>query len=259
MVHSLVLDKPHKIGITADKFMLNGEKTSIKETVFVRYRFGEYNIEAIDYINEMQNKFNCSVHLAEIELSEYTCDEIALISNNTTNVPIYLYVPLTDSEIEADMLEEKRDLLNELAENGFMDKVERLMIRDRSTSLYLVSANRFKEILSKITGLPASTIGICGSPLSFGEDACISALRARDIIAYYGDPEKCKIPSANHQCMKNCGCVYYVPIETDLIAPEPTKGKASTGTKEKKEKKDRKVGQPKAPKQKVSNAPVEWW
>lgn len=272
MITSLVLDKRYNIGINVDKFMLNGKRESIKEVPFVRYRFGSYEIEDTHYITEMQRKFDHSVHMVEVELDSLSDSHINLIDSQCVNVPVYLYVPITDTEIESNSLdEEKEELLYELVDNGTIDKVERLMIRDRSTSLYVVSANRIKERLASITGLSANNIGICGSPLSFGENACISAMRGRDMIAYFGDPEKCKIPSANHQCMNSCGCIHYTPVTMDSEAPETLRGKPkSIGTEqaEPKPKKTKEQKQPKepkppkekkAPKPKKSKAPIAWF
>lgn len=260
MLHSLVLEKPYNIGVNSGRFMLNGEKTSIKEVSFVRYRFEEYTEDIAKYITEMQKKFEYSTHMVEVMLSERAEEYIRIIKSNFDNVPIYLYVPLTDKEIEDDNLDvSTEDILYDLVDNGVMEEIERVMIKDRTTSLYLVTANKFKEVLSEITGKEVYNIGICGSPLSFGEDACLSALIARDLIAYYGDPEKCKIPSANHQCMNSCGCIHYDPILSDVAAPIITKGGNGGGGK-KKENNSEGTTKTKGPaKPKVSKAPMEWW
>lgn len=252
MLNSLVLDKMYNIGVAADKFMLNGEKTSIKDVCFVRYRFDEYNEEQLDYIEKMQNKFEYSTHMAEVTLSDRAAKDINDIAQRFENVAIYLYVPVTDAELEADEFDTWKQVLL-TSEELNMTYVERVMLKDKTTYMHLIHANKFKKKLAELAAVEIHGIGICGSPLSVGTDACLHAIQARDLIAFYGNPEKCKIPSANHQCMQGCGCIHYTEITGDSAAPLVSKGGtkkegSSSGTSKK--------GNGKA---KASKAPIAWW
>ena len=68
MLTSIVVPKMYQIETTkGGKFEVNGETLAIKDTPFVRYRFTRYSDEEIKYIKNMQEKFNRSAHLVEID------------------------------------------------------------------------------------------------------------------------------------------------------------------------------------------------
>lgn len=251
MVSNLVLTGMYNIGVTDEKYLLNGEKTSIKDVPFVRYRLNEYNEEVIKYIKDMQSKFKHSVHLVEVELGENTADTMEFIKSNLDNVAIYIYVKVYDNHVENGLSE---DILGNLSGIAGTNMYDRIMIKDCSNSLYLVAANNMKAKIRSIVGGKEADIGICSSPLSFCGEACLSSVQARNLIAIYSTSDECKIPSANHECMNTCGCIRHSVINSDI--PAPIK-KTGGGAGKKKSASD---GTPKklSPAKKVSKAPIEW-
>lgn len=247
MVTSIVFTGKHNVGVDSnEKFMLNGDKNSIKDVPFVRYRFDNYTQEEVDYIKKQQEKFKYSTHLAEVTLSELTAQQIDLITSQIESIAIFIYVPITDKEAEQGLSEGIVKNLQSISTCMY----DRVMIKDNSSSLYLVTANELKAEISKVLGIKAEDIGICGSPLSFGTEPCLTAIRARELISLYSLNDGCAIPSANHQCMNTCGCIRYVVISADVPAPV-SKKKTSAPSKSK-------SGKSSKAKVKVNKAPFEW-
>lgn len=246
MVTSIVFTGKHNVGVENEKFMLGGDKNSIKDVPFVRYRFDNYTQEEIEYIKRQQLKFKYSTHLAELQLSSLTAEQIGLITSQIENIAIFIYVPITDTEVSVGLSAEIIENLKSIASSMY----DRIMLKDKSTSLYLVSANNLKAQIASVIGIKAEEIGICGSPLSFGTEPCLTAIKARELISLYSLNDGCAIPSANHQCMNTCGCIRYVVISSDVPAPvSKKKTSTSSGSKANKSSKT---------KVKVNKAPLEW-
>lgn len=246
MVTSLVFTGHHNIGIENEKFMLNGDKNSIKDVPFVRYRFETYNQGDVEFIKHQQVKFKYSTHLSEIPLTEQTAQQIELITSQVESIAIFVYVPITDVEVENGLSADIISNLNSIKSSIY----DRIMLKDKSNSMYLVSANNLKKQIAQILMLKESDIGICGSPLSFGTEPCLTAIKARELISMYSLSDECAIPSANHQCMNTCGCIRYFVVSSDIPAPvSKKKSSASHSSKGSKSSKS---------KVKVNKAPFEW-
>lgn len=217
MVTSIVLTGTHTIGTdTYGKFMVQDTKVSIKEVPFVRYRFTEYNDKELEYIKSMKNKFKYSSHMVEITLGEDTRDIIERLEQ-ISNLIKFVYIPVDDTDVLEGLREEKFDLLANISDKSF----DRLMLKDKSSTLDVVAATRIKkELLSVIKLGNIDDIGVCSSPLSFdGKNACLTALKARELSAEYAETDEVALPSANHECMNCCGCIRYYVFNGDVEAP----------------------------------------
>lgn len=221
MIVSLRLTGPHRIDITKNgKFNYKDEKLSIKEIPFVRYNFDSYGDSELAYISESIKKFNYSGHLVEIEVAQGYLELCRRIRKEIPDCAIFLYTNVTDAEVAKNELDSNKN--NELCLlNGSGVYIDRLMIKDTSLTLHTVSANKIKSSLVSLTGMDINDIGIHESPLSFGDECCLTAERARRLCAQYNSNEKCALPSANHQGMNCCGCIRYYIVDCDLICENP--------------------------------------
>lgn len=229
MITSIVLTGEYSIGIDKnDRFQVGDKKISLKEVPFVRYRFDNYNQDTVDYINKMKRIFKYSAHMAEINVKNNVREVVDLISDGVNNIIIFLYVDIDDDDVIKGLSEQKISDIN-TCEGAMFD---RIMLRDKSTTLDLVHANMLKKQISEIIGIEQQEIGICQSPLSFNGEACLTAVLARQLSATYSENDECALPSANHECMKTCGCIRYIKINNNIIAPIVTsKISTSGGTK----------------------------
>lgn len=228
MVTSIVLTGTHKVGIdTHGKFMVDKVKVSIKDVPFVRYRFNEFNSNEYEYIEEMKKKFSYSAHMAEINLNKDTKEVINTI-REMKNIVTYVYMDIEDTDVLEGISEEKLNLLIQL--NGV--EFDRLMLRDKSTTLDMVAATRIRKQLGSLFGVDTNDIGICSSPLSFdGTSACLTAVKARELSAKYCETTEAALPSSNHECMNCCGCIRYYVFDGDVAMPVSSKTGGSKNTK----------------------------
>ena len=219
---SIVLTDKHSIGVDSNgKFMVKDAKVSIKEVPFVRYRFSEYNDDDLRYIETMKRKFNYSSHMVEITLGENTKAVIDKISQ-IENIIKFVYVPIDDEDVLNGLGEEKLALLENIADEFF----DRLMLKDKSNNLDAIGSIRLKKQLGEIFDMDYSDIGVCSSPLSFdGKNACLTAVKARELSAEYAENDEVALPSANHECMNTCGCIRYHVFENSVAEPSTKKGK----------------------------------
>ena len=255
MVTNLLLTGKYNVGVANDKCIVNGEETSIKEIPFLRFRLQEYGDEEIEYMKQMLGKFKHSVGICEMDLNADTQDIATKVVNSLERVAVYMYIDVDDTVVRNLCFPE--EIMEAL---GTISNIyDRVMLRDRSTMLHLVAANTLIDIVAKQLKLDnlknkEDVIGICSSPLSFGESCCLSAKKARDLLSCYSATDDIKIPSANHQNMNTCGCIRHFTVCEDTAAPVC---KASSNTKSNGAKSSTK---PKASKSmKKSNAPIEWW
>lgn len=239
MIQSIVMRGMHHIGTDQKgKFNIGDIKTSIKEVPFVRYRFEHYTAQEIAYIKRMMGQFDSSTHLVEVSLSDQTHAELSAIADQIEDIAVFIYVPIINEEVES----EKLSIVNQVnLESIKNDMYDRIMLKDLSSTLYVVSANMLKSQISAITGFESADIGICSSPLSFGPECCLTAVRARELATLYSKKDDGALPSSNHECMGRCGCIRYSEINSDIMAP-PSKQKAV---------KTPKIKAPAAPKKKV--------
>lgn len=227
----------NKVNINIDKFgkfILNNNKMSVKEVPFVRYAFESYDDSTIAYMKSVIELFKFSGHLIEVGIAPGYIETIEKIRENIPNAAVFVYVDITDINVmDNDIDIELKELLREL--KGY-NIVDRLMLKDRSKSLHMVSANKIKESIYRECGIKVSDIGICSSPLSFGEQCCLTAERARELATKYSESMECVLPTANHEGTNTCGCIRYVCITEDIKAPDLNrKVPTQSAKKEKKE------------------------
>ncbi len=215
MVTSIVLLGEYSIGLDKnDKFEVDQKKISVKEVPFVRYRLQEYTEDTVNYIKKMKEQFRYSAHMAEITVKPGVRQVLDFLTESVENLIQFMYIPVTDKEVQEGLGQEMIELLKEC--NGAA--VDRVMIKDNSTSLYLVSANNIKKQIASVLGINPMEIGICSSPLSFNGEACLTAVMARQLSAMYSENDEAALPSANHECMQTCGCIRYVEIANHILS-----------------------------------------
>lgn len=222
MISSIVLTDTYKIGVNENgKFWLGETKSGTNEVPFVRYRFD--NMDDKDkifaYIEEMYKKFKDSVHLYELHvLNEETAEFAAELEERFENLAKFLYVGVTDEVIDNGEIDS--DLVDIICDTLDGCNIDRIMLKDKSTKLDMVNANRIIDKLAEETDYEAGEIGICSSPLSFDNLCCLTAVKARELAAEYGNAETFPLPTANHQSMNCCGCIRYHVFNGDVAAPE---------------------------------------
>lgn len=244
MITSIVVTDCYSIGMNSSgKIKVNDNVLSVEKDIpFIRYRFDAYDDAKLDYISKMMEQFKYSTHLAEIKMDDNTKDVVAHLADRFTNVAKYIYIDVTDEDVERGMIQPKyTEQLKELASIG----IDRVMFKDKSTSLNTVYAKSIIKSAKNATGINEDDFGICGSPLSFGEMCCLTAVKARELMSLYSTVADVALPSANHQCMNCCGCIRYMVVSDNLLAPADAKVKGgSSNSGEAKEKSD-KVAKPK--------------
>lgn len=202
------------------KFTVNDNKLSLKEVPFVRYRFDRYNEKDIEYINKMKELFKYSSHLVELTINENIDKELELV-DGIENIIKYLYIPVDNEDVLNGISDSKLELI-EKATDVYIDRV---MLKDNSTNLDVVASIRLKKDMSAYFDDIANynDIGVCQSPLSFdGNNACLTAVRARELSAEYAENDMIALPSSNHECMNTCGCIRYIKIENDIVSSKTT-------------------------------------
>ncbi len=247
MITSIVVTGTHTIKMNSNKKIKIGDNVlSVEKDIpFIRYRFNQYTEAEYAYILNTMKQFCFSTHLAEVPLSENTANTIRYLAENIKNIAKYVYIDITDEDMSiGDISADKLALLDTLV--GL--DIDRIMLKDKTTSLDTVTAKRFIKTLSKRLGFSEDTFGVCSSPLSFSDWACLTAVKARELMSIYSTIADVALPSANHQCMNCCGCIRYMTVTADTEAPSDGKVKA---TKEKSDSETKETKQPKAPKQRV--------
>ena len=237
MISNLVLTGTYNIGITNEKMMLNGNRNDIKDIPFIRYRFENYTDDKLEYIKSMQNKFKYSAHLAEVYVKDGFVEEVKSLKEKLNNIIVFLYIPITNEDVAADSISENTEnLLYDLVDANV--DVDRVMIKDLSSSLFTVVANKMKKRITEILGYPISDVGICCSPLSvFDGNACLTAMKARELSAIYNN-NPVAVPSEKHECKNEhgCCCIRHFVINSDVAAPVNKVN--NTGNTEKKSDED---------------------
>lgn len=263
MIASIVFKGMHNVGINGNqKIKVDGHLLSLADIPFVRYRFENYGETELEFIKNNKAKFNGPVHLAEVTLSANSCTVLDAM-DDIDNLAKFLYVPIDDADIANGLKPETVELLGAVKDCFF----DRVMIKDNSSMIYALAADRLKIEIEKALGdtFKASDIGVCGSPLSFRNSdvegqACLTALWARKLMAEYAESADIVVPSASHECMTCCGCIQYLVVESDIPAPlsakEKSAAKKASGENTVKEPKEPKA--PKAPKPPKSVGVAVW-
>lgn len=253
MVSSLVLTGTYTIGMSGSgKIKVEDNILAIKNIPFIRYRFGNYGDTELEYIKNMKEKFKGPVHLAEVTIGPRAAEELKHLSE-INSLARFLYIPVNNSD--GDIPQEVYDLLGEIVEveKGVNQPLyDRIMIKDTNSYLYPLLASQVKMKISKATGFNQFDIGVCGSTFSFKGgtsdvgDCCLTAVKARELLAKYSESDEIMVPTASHESMSCCGCIRYMVVSSDLESPGST-GSRGAGNRVKKEKTDM-PSEPKAPK-----------
>ena len=256
-MENLVLTGLFDIKVVNNKFSLYGETVNINDVAYVRYRLNSFDSDDVDeYIGDIIEKFNVSSHLIEVPLSETSGADIERITNRYENVIPFLYIDITDDDVEKYSLSsEKLSLLDKFKESGAF--VERVMLKDKSSSLYTISGNKIREQVAKLLEMSSSDIGFCQSPLSLCDgNCCLTAERARKLSAQYNECDSASLPSANHEFKNdnNCACIKHTLVTCNLVDIADKKPKA-VKTAKASEAKEKKVV---LPKKKGIQVPVNW-
>ena len=223
MITALSFNKIVSIGFgESGTFKINDDKFSISDIPIVRFRFPIYTELELNFIKLCKEKFSKSACLVEVQYDDNVVNNINILSDIEEDVAMYLYINVLDETMNADY--STIELPSEVEDFDW----DRIMLKDLTTSLYTVRAEQLKFDIANLFDIEISDVGICGSPLSFGENACLTAVKARELLAMYCDSSDCPIPSANHQ-VGNCGCIRCLNIETDLL---PTVIKSGSSNKQ---------------------------
>lgn len=256
-MENLVLTGLFDIKVVNNKFSLYGETVNISDVAYVRYRLNSFNSDEVDeYIGKIIKKFSVSSHLIEVPLSETSGADIERITNRYENVIPFLYIDITDDDVEKYSLSsEKLSLLERFKESGAF--VERVMLKDKSSSLYTISGNKIREQVAKLLEMSSSDIGFCQSPLSLCDgNCCLTAERARKLSAQYNECDSASLPSANHEFKNdnNCACIKHTLVTCDLVDIADKKPKVVKTAKVSEQKEKKAV----LPKKKGIQVPVNW-
>lgn len=225
-MNNLVLTDRHTIDVVNNKFSLNNSTIDVSDVAYVRYRFEDFSLpDTLDYIGNSIKKFYLSSHLIEVNLSEHSGDDINNICDTFENVIAFLYIDVDDIDVDRGCLSEQKILL--LKHFKECDAfVERVMLKDKSSSLYTISGNRIRESVANLLGISTSDIGFCQSPLSLCDgNCCLTAERARKLSAEYNEFDSASLPSSNHEFKNgnNCGCIKYHVVTNPLTFNEKLK------------------------------------
>lgn len=235
MVTSIVLTGRHTLNVNSFNKLKAGDNIiSIEKDIpFVRYRFGVYTDADFQYIISTMDKLKYSTHLIELNLDTNTATNLEWLKNNITNIARFIYIDVTDEDVTRGGL--TTDTLNLLM--GIVQyNVDRVMLKDKSTKLDIVTAKKIIDALSKQTDIKRDNFGVCSSPLSFGDMCCLTAVRAREIMAVYSLIADVALPTANHQCMNRCGCIRYIVIDSDTDVISESKDSLKKESKSKQSK-----------------------
>lgn len=226
MVTNVMLKGRYNVGVNS-KGVIYYENKPIsveKDVPIVRYRFGEYSGEDLEYILRMMKIFKNSAHVIEFELSEKTSEQYDKLSETLggeAKVARFLRVVIDDTDAGCgEIYSDKMKLLDGLRDKYF----DRYMLVDKTSFLDYITTKRLMRNAAKYLGVRDGDVGVCGCASSFGGDQCISAVKARELMSMYtanSDGEsKVALPTANHEDMNQCGCIRHIIIEHDIEARE---------------------------------------
>ena len=239
MVTSIVLTGMYNIGISNGKVKTpDGVTIDVKNVPLIRYRFHHYGEAELKYIKNSMEKFDC-VHIAEVDVTDDTLDTLEAIRNLTDNIGIMLYLDVDNSIVMNGIDENVYSILNTALDYD----IDYVNLRDKSTTLDGSSISRLIKQITSNTDLDKDEIGICGGPCCFYDNrACLTAVKARNIMAKYSNRDDIVVPSANHEgkldnldnlanCVNKCGCIRYHIYNHDVDAPASKSAKQSSTKK----------------------------
>ena len=247
MILNIEVSKPIKVGTTEKgKFSvqstITGElkqvQTSIHEVPCVQYNGlvnGSSHFSAVgkeadgakviaDYIRSMRAKFKHSLHILKVSVAD--ADWAYKLMDAAPEIflecAVILYINVGVGAIESgafdDSTFELLDKFNvECNKRGasMSDIVDRVVLIDNTRKMFTTDFNKLSRQLADYTG--TGSIGVCNSPLSIGENACVTALRCREWAAKYVKSDFVVLPTANHVRKGGCNCIRYEQIHNDIL------------------------------------------
>ena len=232
MIVNLMMKGTHTVNINENRIIKVGDKmiNVDKDVPIMRYRFEQYTDKEISYIKNMMDKLTRVTHLAEIPLNENTITVV----KELPRMAKFVYSEITSDEADkGEISADKKNLLMQLKE--VIEDVDRIVFKDKTRTMDTVTYSSIVSNIAKNMGIHADKFGICESPLSFGENCCLTAVKAREIMSKYSEISDVALPSANHQNMNCCGCVRFIVIDSDTemveakVKKEHKEHKESTG------------------------------
>ena len=237
MIANIMLTGTHNVRVnTQGNFKVADKILNYKKDIpFVRYRFEQYGNGEIQYIKELMDKFNKSTHLVELHWDLSLSNNIAAINEGglLDKVALYLYVDIFDDTVQLQGFSEQQIQIMNSSMQALNWQVDRVMLKDKTTTLDGFSLEKIKKQLSKAININVRNIGVCSSPLSLGDNCCLNAIKARELMAKYSQVADVALPTANHQDMNTCGCIRHFVItgdteEVPVEVKEVTKSKESS-------------------------------
>lgn len=218
MIASIKLENEYKLEVSdGGKLDIDGTILNIKDIPIVRFSFERYTDDSIKYIESISNRFSCSTPLIEIKLSNIqgNIDEINRLSVFNDSAAMYLYVDVFDYNIENDMVGLDDAMVDSIAEALDMLNIDMISLVDKTTELNAISASKLMAFIADELGWELDKISICSSPLSCTGAACLTAVKARAIMAEYSKVDDVPLPTANHE-KSCCGCIQFINILHDI-------------------------------------------
>ncbi len=216
MIASLMVTGEYEMSTNKDgKIHLENNKISIKDIPFVRYRLKDSS-NIIQYIQKYKQMFKYSCHVMELDaLCPHTISILnELEQNELDDIIVFIYFEVYNEDLkDIGIGAEKMESLRKIAEKHF----ERLILVDKTTEMHMVQYNNLVSQVMGELGLEESSIAVCGSPLSIGDNCCLTAIKARELMALYGETDECPLPSAKHESMNHCGCIRHITIDRDMV------------------------------------------
>ena len=233
MITSLMFNRVVNIGVNSKREIflnINGKDTKLNldsDIPVIRYRFANtITNNEIDFIKKNMQTFNRTVHIVEFNYNEVDVNIIQQIRNAQLMVGIILHVDINEEEVLNKQLNAEHIALTTIGGLG----IDRVVFNDKSDKMDTIAFNALCKAFASAHGINKNDIGICGSPLSFGENCCLSAVKAREIMARYSTIKDLPLPSSNHQDMNNCGCIRFVIVTDDIALREIVKSTNKTQT-----------------------------
>lgn len=214
MIQCIRLGKQYKIEVNQDgKFTYEEAKMSIKDVPIIRVDFEVYDESAIKYIIDTKAIFRYSTVLIEIHSNRVSIEDINRLKDISENCAMYIYIDITDDTIDGLGIED--DIVDRV--DYCIDKldIDGISLVDKTSKLNAITA---KELLNNIADqfmVDIAHISICNSPLSYNGYACLTAVKARELMAKYSIVDDVPLPTANHE-KSCCGCIQYIEINHDI-------------------------------------------
>lgn len=251
MITCLMFKKPYDVKVSdSGKFNLvvptgdgtsKVEKQDIKDIPFIRYRLSEFSENKVDdkysdiakYIKGLKGVFKYSAHLAELDVNysagnsnaDEVLEGVKILKESVDKLCVFVYLNLTDEWLA---YVNENDAFPDEVENLLYDlldlDVDQVCVRDRTSAIGEIMMNTVRKRVADIVygdDKRFKSVAVCESPLAIEDSACLTAAKARELMAIYCDDAlEQPTPSANHECQgcDGCGCIKYIEITSDIQA-----------------------------------------